>query len=73
VKFPGNAAQSGLNSQDILLKIDGKEVRTLNDVKELHKASVANVAVKHRAVFSLLRNGELRQVVLDFSRDFEKE
>lgn len=73
VKFPGNAAQSGLNSQDILLKIDGKEVKTLDDVKAIHKAAVANVAVKHRAVFSLLRNGELRQVVLDFSRDYEKE
>lgn len=73
VKFPGNAASSGLAQQDIVLKIDGKEVHTLSDVKEIHHSAVANVSSKHRAVFALLRNGELRQVVLDFSRDYEKE
>lgn len=73
IKYPGNAAGAGLAQQDIVVKIDGREVKTLADVKEVHKAAVANVNAKHRAVFSLLRNGELRQVVLDFSRDFEKE
>ena len=73
VKFPGNAATAGLGAQDILLKIDGKDVRTLADVKALHQAALANVGEKHRLVVSLLRNGELRQIVLDFSREYEKE
>lgn len=73
VKFPGNAAAAGLGTQDILLKIDGKDVKTLADVKRLHEAALANVAEKHRLVVSLLRNSELRQLVLDFSREYEKE
>lgn len=73
VKSPGNAAAAGLVSQDILLKIDGKETKTLADVKAIHAAAIAKVGEKHRLVVSLLRNGELRQLVLDFSREFEKE
>jgi serine protease Do len=73
VRFPGNAAGAGLSTQDILLKVDGQEVRTLDDVKAVHQKAIGNLASKHRAVVSLLRNGELRQLVLDFSRDHEKE
>jgi len=73
VKFPGNASTAGLVSQDILLKIDGKEVKTLADVKAIHEAAIGKVSEKHRMVVALLRNGELRQLVLDFSREFEKE
>lgn len=73
IKYPGNAAASGLAQQDIIMKIDGKDVKTLADVKAMHQTAVANVASKHRAVLSVLRNGELRQLVLDFSRDFEKQ
>ena len=73
VKYPGNAGQAGLRGKDILLKIDGKEAPTLDAVKAIHKAAIENVATKHRIVFSVLRNGMLRQVVLDFARDYEKE
>ncbi|MFM7804814.1 MAG: PDZ domain-containing protein, partial [Verrucomicrobiota bacterium] len=73
VKFPGNAAQAGLTQQDILLKIDGREVRTPDEVKTLHAEALANVADKHRVTVVLLRNGEQRQVVLDFSRQYDKE
>ena len=73
VKFPGNAASAGLTREDILLKIDGKEVKTLAEVKAIHTAALSNVSDKHRLVVSLLRNGELRQLVLDFSREHEKE
>lgn len=72
VKFPGNAAAAGLSQQDILLKIDGREVKNLEDVKTIHTETLKNVDSKHRAVVALLRNGEMRQLVLDFSRDFEK-
>ncbi len=73
VKFPGNAATAGLGAQDILLKIDGRDVRTLADVKAIHEATLSKVGEKHRLVVSLLRNSELRQLVLDFSREYEKE
>ncbi len=73
VKEPGNAAVAGLRPHDIIVKIDGKDVTTLDEVKATHKASLEGLATKHRLVFSVLRNGLLRQIVLDFSRDFSKE
>jgi serine protease Do len=73
IKFPGNAASVGLQREDILLEIDGKPVKTLDDVKAVHKAAIENVEKKHRIVFTVLRDGLMRQVVLDFSRDYEKE
>jgi serine protease Do len=73
VKYPGNAAGSGLEREDIILEIDGKAVKTLDDVKAIHKAALDSVEKKHRIVFTVLRDGLRRQVVLDFSRDFEKE
>ena len=73
IKYPGNASNSGLSEQDIILKIDGKEVVTLEDVKKVHAEVLKNIDTKHRIVFRVLRNGLLRQVVLDFARDYEKE
>jgi serine protease Do len=73
VKRPGNGSNAGLESQDIILKIDGKSVKTLDDVRAIHKASLENVEKNHKIVVSALRNGLMRQVVLDFMRDYEKE
>jgi len=73
VKWPGNAGSAGLGEQDIILKIDGREMKTLEDVKKVHAELIENVRNKHRVVVVVLRNGLMRQVVLDFSRDYEKE
>jgi len=72
-KRPGNAAQAGISVKDIVLKIGEKEILTLDDVKEAHKQALAQVAAQPKIVFTVLRNGLLRQVVLDFSRDYERE
>ena len=73
IKSPGNAANADLRVKDILLSIDGQEVKTLDDVRRLHGEAVANLRQQHRVMISVLRNGLLRQMVLDFSRDYEKE
>jgi serine protease Do len=73
IKYPGNAGNANLSEQDIVTKIDGKEVKTLEDVKKIHKTALENIKKKHRIVFTLLRNGLMCQVVLDFERDYEKE
>lgn len=73
IKSPGNAANAGLRTQDILVKIDDKEVETIDDVKAVHKASLAALATRSKVLLWVLRNGLARQVVLDYSRDFEKE
>ena len=73
VKYPGNASNSDLNTEDIILKIGGEKVTTLDDVKKIHTKAIEDVKVKHRILFTILRNGLMRQVMLDFSRDYEKE
>ena len=70
---PGNAAQAGLASSDIILKIDGQAVKTLDDVKKIHDQAVENIRTKTRAVFTVLRNGLMRQLVIEYSRDYDKE
>ena len=73
VKQPGNASSAGLNQQDILLKVGKEEVGSLDDAKRLHQATLKNVAQSHRLVLTVLRNGLIRQVALDISRDYEKD
>ncbi len=73
VKYPGNAAAAGLQTQDIILRIGDQEVSTLEEVREVHKACLARVETEPRVLFTVLRNGLMRQVVLDFARDYEKE
>jgi serine protease Do len=73
VKNPGNASNSGLRRGDILLKVGRTEVKTLDDVKATHCAAVEGVAKESRVILTILRDGLMRQLVLDFSRDFERE
>lgn len=73
VKYPGNAYESGLQKGDILLAIGAEEIRTLDDVRRIHTASLEHVDTEPRKVFKVLRNGLLRMIVLDFSRDYERQ
>jgi serine protease Do len=73
VKYPGNAASAGFSTQDILLTIDGKPVSSLDDIRSLHEEALANLNKKHRLLISLLRNGQFRQIVLDYSRDHSRK
>jgi len=73
VKYPGNAASAGLREKDILLRIGEKEVKTLDDVQQAYDRAIENIKTKHRIVVTALRNGLMRQMVLDFARDYEKE
>ena len=73
IKYPGNAATSGLQTNDIILSIDGKALETLEDVKTLHEQALENVKTRHKIVIVVLRNGLRRQLVLEFSRDYSKQ
>lgn len=73
VKYPGNGSEAGLGQQDIILKIDGKSVKTLEDVKKINAEAIKNVDKIHRMIFTVLRNGLMQQVVVDYARDYEKE
>ncbi len=73
IKGPGNAMNSGLQRQDILLKVNGKDVTTLEEVKAAHAETLKTYADKPRVVLTVMRNGLMRQVVVDISRDYSKE
>lgn len=72
VKYPGNAANAGLTPQDILLSVEGKPVKTVEDVRTAYQAALTGLPGNHRALLSVLRNGALRQVVLDYAREYNK-
>jgi serine protease Do len=73
LKYPGNAQSAGLQSEDILLKVDDTAVSTLEELRKVHAASVEKVRDKPRIMLTVLRNGLMRQVVLDISRDHSRE
>jgi serine protease Do len=73
IKQPGNAANAGLEQDDILLKVDNTAVASLSDLQAVHEKTVKGIADRPRIVLTVLRNGLLRQIVLDLSRDYSKE
>jgi len=73
VKYPGNATAGGLQRMDILLKINDTTVTTLADVRAAHAETVKTYTDKPRVILTVLRNGLMRQVVLDISRDFNRQ
>jgi S1-C subfamily serine protease len=72
VRHPGNAANAGIRDGDILLKIDDEEIVTIEDAKRVHARLIEDVKKKHRVVVVVLRGGLMRQLVLDFDRDYSK-
>ena len=72
VRSPGNASGSGLAPRDILLKVNGVDVRSLDDVRGLHARSIAGLANggPRRLVLSVLRGGRVVQIAVDVTRDY---
>src|SRR6185503_10434938 len=68
IKFPGNAASAGLAGQDIILKVNDTAVTTLAELQAAHKETVKTAEDKPKVMLTVLRNGLLRQVVMDISR-----
>ncbi len=71
-KHPGNAANAGLNAQDIIVSVGARDIETLSDLASAHNEALEALTSNHRAIFTVLRNGQHRQIVLDFSRDFNR-
>ena len=69
---PGNAEAADLREKDILVSVNGKPVESLDELAALHKLALADADAR-KAVFTVIRNGRLRELVLDFSRDYQRE
>lgn len=73
LKHPGNAMSSGMQQQDILVKIEDRPIKTLDDVRAAHTAAIAKIATRSKVRVTVLRGGLERQFVVDFARDYSKE
>ena len=73
VKRPGNALPAGLRPQDIILRIDGRKITTLDEMKAVHKKLIDNVKTKHRVQLVVLRGGLMHMIALDFQRDYKRD
>ena len=72
VKHPGNAALAGLLRDDIILRVGREDVTTLSEVEAAYKRAIADDSDK-RISLMIMRSGSVRQLVLDFARDFDRE
>jgi len=71
VRYPGNASMSGLRPHDIIIRVNGLEVRGVRDFRELHNRSLSMIGSgSTRVVFTVLRNSQQLQIAYDISRDF---
>jgi len=73
VKYPGNAASSGLNRRDIILKIDKKSMETIEDVKQIYEQIIQDEQREKKVMFEILRSGLRKWIVLDYRRDYEED
>lgn len=72
LKSPGNAGESGLREGDILMEFDGDKIDSAEVLDRVHAASLETLDSRPRHLVTVLRNGLMRQVVLDIQRDFER-
>ncbi len=73
IKYPGNAAGSGLAYQDIVLKIDNQPVQTIVDIKRVYEQVMQDQQREKKVMFEVLRGGLRKWIVLDYRRDYEQE
>ena len=72
VKAPGNAEASGLMSRDIIVKVDGQEITTLDELKQVYERLWEHRKEKNKVVVEVIRSGLRRLVVLDYSWEYEE-
>lgn len=72
-RYPGNAANSGLNRRDIILTIDKEPVQTIVDVKRVYEQIIQDDKRERKVVVEVLRSGLRKWIVLDYRRDYEEE
>jgi len=73
VRSPGNARDAGIRRKDILLSVDGKKIRTLQELKDLYEKIIADETREKKVMIEILRSGFKRWVVLDYRKDYEEE
>jgi len=73
IRYPGNAAASGLGRRDIILTIDKEPIETAADVKRVYERIINDEKREKKVILEVLRGGLRNWVVLDYRRDYEQE
>ena len=68
VKKDANASRSGLITGDILVKMDGREILSLEDAKSVYETSIERPSGERKILVEVLRKGLPMKLVLDFTR-----
>jgi serine protease Do len=71
IRQPGNAADAGLRRSDIIMKIEGKEIGTLEDIRQVYEHLAADEKRERKVRLEVFRNGLRHQLVLDYSTRYK--
>ncbi len=72
-KQPGNAAESGLRTGDILVAVNGKQIRTPDDLQAVYDKAMENIQSKTKMPLMVQRGAEMVPMVLRYHRDYEND
>lgn len=73
VKYPGNASDAGLRSKDIIVKLDNKPIKAIDEVKKIYEQAVADEEREKKVMVEIMREGLRKWIVLDYRKDYEEE
>ena len=73
IRSPGNAAASGLQKHDILLKIGSEPVENVAEVRRIYGSLLADSTREKKVLVTVLRDGIEKLLVLDYRSDYDKE
>lgn len=73
VRYPGNAMEAGIRGRDVILKVDGKPVKTLADISKIYEEVLADEGREKKVPFELMRKRFRKWAVLDYTKDYDKE
>ena len=73
VRWPGNAASSGLQASDIIVAIDREEITGVEHLERVYKKILADGGREKKALFTIKRGAYTKQIVLDYRKDYKEE
>jgi S1-C subfamily serine protease len=72
IRRPGNASDAGLRRFDIILSIDGKEIKTLKDMNRIYQGIVSDEKRERKIRLEVFRSGLRYQFILDYSTRYKE-
>ena len=74
VRYPGNANDAGLRSNDIILKIDDRPIKTLSDVRGAYEKLTADEKRPEKKALVIIKRGVYRDwKTLNWTKDYLQE